>query len=90
MAKLPKFANEQEEAEFWETHDSTTYLDDTEPVKVTFVDAREPKMQISLRLDSETIDMLKAVARTKGIGYQTLIRIWVNERLAQEQSGHAV
>ena len=90
MAKLPKFANEQEEAEFWETHDSTGYLDNTLPVRVTFVDAREPKKQISLRLDNDTIEMLKAVARTKGIGYQTLIRLWVNERLAQEQSSHTV
>ena len=57
MTKLPKFANEQEEAEFWETHDLTDYLDNTLPVRVTFVDAREPKKQISLRLDNDTIEM---------------------------------
>ncbi len=54
------------------------------------MDARVPKKLISVRFDNETIESLKTVARTKGIGYQTLIRIWVNERLAQEQSGHAV
>ena len=32
MSKLPKFANDQEEAEFWDTHDSADFLDDTEPV----------------------------------------------------------
>lgn len=90
MAKLPKFADEKEEAEFWATHDSTEYLEDTEPVEATFVDARVPKKLISVRFDNETIESLKAIARNKGIGYQTLIRIWVNERLAQEQMGKAL
>ena len=90
MKKLPSFVDEREEAEFWATHDSTEYLDDTEPVEVTFVDARVPKKLISVRFDSETLESLKIVARKKGMGYQTLIRLWVNERLAQEQSGHAV
>lgn len=86
MSKLPQFASEQEEAEFWATHNSTQYLDDTEPVDVTFVDVRPPKKQISLRLDADTIDKLKAVAQRRGIGYQTLIRMWVMERLAQEHT----
>lgn len=84
MQKLPRFANEQEEAEFWNTHDATDYLDETEPVEMTFRDSRLPKKQISLRLDPETIDSLKEVARKKGIGYQTLIRMWVVERLEHE------
>jgi predicted DNA binding CopG/RHH family protein len=86
MSKLPRFVSEQEEAEFWASHDSTEYLNDTEPVSVTFVDARPPKKQISLRLDTDAIEELKAVAQRKGIGYQTLIRIWVMERLAQERA----
>ena len=90
MTKLPTFVDEKEEAEFWATHDSTEYLEDTVPVEVTFVDARVPKKLISVRFDSETLESLKIVARKKGIGYQTLIRLWVNERLAQEQSGHTL
>ncbi|MFZ2359948.1 MAG: BrnA antitoxin family protein [Anaerolineae bacterium] len=85
MAKIPKFATEQEEAEFWTTHDSTDFIEDTEAVDITFIDDRRPKKQIALRLDGETIEALKAVARRKGVGYQTLIRLWVNERLEQEQ-----
>ncbi|HEY77070.1 MAG TPA: hypothetical protein G4O00_13010 [Thermoflexia bacterium] len=84
MGRLPKFKDDREEAEFWDTHDSTEFLEDTEPVEVTFVDARPPKKQISLRLDPDVIERLKAIAARKGIGYQTLIRMWVMERLAQE------
>jgi predicted DNA binding CopG/RHH family protein len=85
MSQLPKFTADQEEAEFWDAHDSTDFLGDTEPVGVTFVDARPTKKQISLRLDPEAIDELKVIARRRGIGYQTLIRMWVMERLIQEQ-----
>jgi len=84
MTKLPQFANEQEEAAFWDDHDSTEFLDETEPVNVTFIDARKPKKQISLRLDQAIINQLKTVATSKGLGYQTMIRMWVMERLSQE------
>jgi predicted DNA binding CopG/RHH family protein len=53
-------------------------------VDVTFVDARPPKTQIALRLDPETLDNLKIVARHKGMDYQTLIRAWIMERLSHE------
>ena len=85
MSSLPKFANEQEEAEFWDSHDATEFLAETEPVEVTFSDARPTKKQISLRLDPDVITTLKTIAAQKGVGYQTLIRMWVMERLTKEQ-----
>ena len=85
MPDIPKFANDQEESEFWDTHDFTDYLNETTPVDVKFEDARPRKTQISLRLDAETIARLKTLAKGRGIGYQTLIRMWVMERLNQEQ-----
>src|SRR5438045_1961059 len=84
MAKIPEFTSEQEESDFWDTHDITDYLDETTAVEVTIIDARPRKSQISLRLDPETITRLTTAARRRGIGYQTLIRMWVMERLEQE------
>lgn len=89
MSRLPKFTSEQKESEFWDTHDSTEFLDETEPVDGTFLDARPPKKQISLRLDPAAVERMKAIAAGKGIGYQTLIRMWVMERLAQEKRPEA-
>ena len=80
---LPIFTNQPAEAEFWDTHDSTDYLAATEAVDVTFVDARPTKQQISLRLEPAVIEQLKQIAHSKGIGYQTMIRMWVMERLEQ-------
>ncbi|MEZ4734554.1 MAG: CopG family antitoxin [Caldilineaceae bacterium] len=90
MAKLPQFTTEQEEAEFWDSHDSTDFLNDTEEVDVLFVDARPTKKQISLRLDPTAIDQIKRIAKTKGIGYQTLIRMWVMEQLQKSTTSHTV
>ncbi len=90
MAKIPKFENEQEESEFWDTHDSTDFLDETTPVNIRFVGPRPRKVHISLRFDQETIDNLKMVAGHKGIGYQTLIRMWVMEQLASQLDSMAV
>jgi predicted DNA binding CopG/RHH family protein len=81
---IPTFKSEQEEAEFWDTHDSTDYLSNTEPAELTFVDVRPQKRSISLRIDGDTINTLKDIAGRKGIGYQTLIRMWVMERLEKE------
>lgn len=81
MSKLPPFATEEEEAEFWDTHDSTEFLDETEAVETRFVDQRLPKKQITIRLDASAIEEIKKVASSKGLGYQTLIRMWVMEQL---------
>lgn len=81
MAKLPQFTSDQEEAEFWDTHDSTEFLAETEPMEVQFVDRRPVKQQITIRLEPSAIVAIKKVASGKGIGYQTLIRMWVMEQL---------
>lgn len=84
LPKLPQFQSEQEESDFWDTHDSTDYFHEMKEVDYTFfVDVR-PKNQISLHFTTETIDQLKSVANKKGIGYEAMIRVWVMERLAAE------
>ena len=79
MKKIPKFKSEKEEADFWATHDSADYLSATKEVKVRFT--RPPKKLVSLRLDEKTINKLKKMANSKGIGYLELIRMWVLEHL---------
>ncbi len=57
------------------------------PVGPCFEDARPRKAQTSLRLDADSIEERRNFARRKGMGYQTLIRMWVMGRLAQERPG---
>jgi len=82
MAKIPKFKSEKEEALFWEKHDLTEFEKELKPVKVEF--PKPTKKLISLRLSPEQISSLKYVASKKSIGYLTLIRMWLSEKLNQE------
>lgn len=81
---LPDFSRmgEQEIAAFWEEHEVLDYWELIEPTRED--QATGPKRAISIRMDEPTLAELKRVASRKGIGYQTLMRIWIKERLAKE------
>jgi predicted DNA binding CopG/RHH family protein len=85
--KLPDFTEmtDTEIAEFWRTHDVSEFWSVMEPVREKFRDAR-PKKAISMRMDEEALNGLKRLARQKGLGYQTLMRMWIKERLEKELS----
>ena len=80
--KLPKFRSAKEEALFWDKHDTTRFLSEFEPVRVEF--PKPKKRLVSMRLPEPEIIGLKRIAAKKGIGYLTLIRMWVTERFFQE------
>jgi len=82
MKRIPKFKSLEEERKFWDTHSITEFMDELKPTKVEFVKPR--KKLISLRLDSNQIGSLKEIASHKGLGYLSLIRFWIAERLSRE------
>jgi predicted DNA binding CopG/RHH family protein len=84
MPKIPKFKSLKEESEFWDTHSVVDYWDELEDAEGPFIDARPPKKLVSIRFDEALIAAAKRVARTKGLGYQTLLRMWAYEGLARE------
>ncbi len=74
--KVPKFKNLKEEREFWDTHESTDYLDDFETAKdVVFV--RPKKEVISLRLDPKIVRKLKELADKEGLPPTTYARMLI-------------
>ena len=90
MAKIPNFKSEKDEAAFWDKHSATEFLDELEEVKVKF--PKPQKRPISLWMEEGRIEALKHLAAGKGIGYLTLVRMWVVERLNEESrhKGHTV
>ena len=76
---IPQFQTVEEEAEFWDTHDFTDYLDELKPVKVRF--AKNLSEGITIRFDPETLRKLREEAKRKGMGPTTLARMWILERL---------
>jgi hypothetical protein len=53
---IPKFKNEDEEREFWATHDATDYLDSFEPINLQFSNLKPSTKTISIRLPESMIN----------------------------------
>lgn len=90
--KLPAFRTDEEEREFWERHAPGDYMEQTKPVKVqvsrTFREqVKERKQNLTLRMEPSRVRELKAVAGERGVPYQTLMRMWIVERLRRERAG---
>lgn len=83
-SRIPKFKSLEKERKFWDTHSITDFLDELKPVKVEFV--RPRKKLVSVRLDTSQIQSLKSIAVRKGLGYLSLMRLWICERLTREQA----
>jgi len=67
--------------EFWKTHDSADYWEETEPVRVKAI---AKARAVSVKLTEADITQLKSLAQHLGIGHTTLIRLWVKQRLNRE------
>ncbi|MFZ3084886.1 BrnA antitoxin family protein, partial [Rhodoferax ferrireducens] len=81
LKTIPKFANEAQERAFWEANDSTDYLDWSKANKVTLPNLKPTTKTISLRLPQHLLDSIKAAANSRDVPYQSLIKIWLQEKL---------
>lgn len=77
LKKIPKFKNEDEEAEFWNTHDSTQYLDWSKAKNVIFPNLKPTSRSISIRLPEYIIDRVKVRANKLDVPYQTLMKQYI-------------
>ncbi len=84
LKDLPTFQNEDEERAFWANHDSTEYLD-WDTAKPTLLPLLKPSTKtISLRLPELMLDELRLIANKRDIPYQSLIKLFLKERIDQE------
>ena len=85
---IPQFENEAEEQEFWSVHDSTDYVDWSQAQRVTFGRLKPSTQTISIRLPVALLEDLKLLANKRDVPYQSLVKIFLAERVAQEQRSH--
>ncbi len=81
LKQIPKFASEAEERAFWETHDSADYVDWTKAKRTTLPNLKPTTKTISLRLPQHMLDSIKAAANSRDVPYQSLIKVWLKEKL---------
>ncbi len=84
LKTIPKFANETEERAFWEQQDSTDYLDWTKAQRVVLPNLKPSTKTISLRLPQHLLDSIKAAANSRDVPYQSLIKVWLQEKLHRQ------
>ena len=84
LKRIPEFRSEAEEREFWETHDSTEYMDWSQAQVVTFPNLKPSTETISLRLPAPLLADLKALANKRDVPYQSLLKVFLAERVAAE------
>lgn len=85
--RIPSFNSIEEEAAFWDTHDITDYLNESRPAELTV--GTELAEKLTLRLEQSDRAALTRRARAKGVGPSTLARMWLKERLRQEEEAEA-
>lgn len=84
LRKIPEFKTEDEEREFWATHDSTDFLDWTGAGRAVFPNLKPSTRTISLRLPESIITTLKVLANKRDVPYQSLLKIFLAERIEEE------
>jgi predicted DNA binding CopG/RHH family protein len=81
LKPIPKFANEAEERAFWETHDSTDYLDLSKARRAVFPNLKPSTVRISLRVPVSLLERIKIAANKRAVPYQSLIKVWLAEKV---------
>jgi len=81
---IPKFKTEAAEREFWAKHDSVDFLDWRRGKRMTLPNLKPSSQTISLRLPKPMLDRLKVLANKRDVPYQSLLKLFVAERLTAE------
>ena len=88
--QVPVFRNEDEERAFWATHDSTEFVEWSKAKRAVFPNLKPSTKTISLRLPESIIAALKLLANKRDVPYQSLLKVFLAEKVEQElRHGHA-
>ena len=82
--KIPKFKSENEERAFWASRDSMDYIDWAKAEKAIMPNLKPTLKTISIRLPQSMIEELKLLANKRDVPYQSLMKMFLAERLEQE------
>ncbi len=84
MSKHRRFKTEEEERAYWAKHDSVGEVDWSRATRMTLPNLQPSVRTISLRLPEGMLEALKVLANKSDVPYQSLINIFLSERLQHE------
>ena len=85
LKKIPQFKTEIEERAFWESHDSSEYVDLKHAKHVSMPNLKPSTKTISLRLPESLLDSIKIEANKRDMPYQSLIKVWLADDVKQSR-----
>jgi predicted DNA binding CopG/RHH family protein len=85
LKPIPTFAAEDAERVFWDSVDSTEYVDWDKVARVRLPELKPSTTTISLRLPEGMLEELKILANERDVPYQSLLKVFLAERIRQEQ-----
>ncbi len=77
----PVLQTEEEVRDYWTQHDSADYLDWSKAERVSFPNLKPSTQTISIRLSKSLLDSIRLEANKRDVPYQSLIKIWLQEKL---------
>lgn len=84
LPTIPMFKNEDEERDFWATHDLTDYLHIFKPVKLDLSKLKPSTRPVTVRLPLSLVEDLKIMANKRDVPYQSLMKILLAEKVREE------
>ncbi len=84
LKPIPEFKSEDEEREFWDSHDSTDYVNWSQAGRAIFPNLKPSTRSISVRMPESMLDELKLLANKRDVPYQSLIKMFLRERIDAE------
>jgi predicted DNA binding CopG/RHH family protein len=85
LKQIPEFDNEEDERAFWESNDSTDFIDWSRAKRVSFPNLKPSTRTISLRLPVSLLEELQMAAHKRDVPYQSLLKTFLADRLAEER-----
>ncbi|MBU1084893.1 MAG: BrnA antitoxin family protein [Candidatus Beckwithbacteria bacterium] len=84
LKTIPKFKTEDQERDFWAIHDTSDYFDFLKPVHLDLSKLKPSTKPITIRLPESLLDALKTLANKKDVPYQSLMKVFLDEKVRQE------
>jgi predicted DNA binding CopG/RHH family protein len=78
---VPRFKSEAEERRFWETRDSSAYVDWRQAERARFQSLKPSPTAISLRLPVGLLERIKIAANKQDVPYPSLIKMGRAEKV---------
>lgn len=85
--EIPRFESEDAEREFWSDQDSSEFIDWKQAQAVRFPNLKPSTKTISVRFPESLLEELKIIANKRDVPYQSLLKIFVAERVDEEMRG---